>query len=52
MGESVDPNPVASSSTKEDEPVKSSGFGALDAADLDIDENEDFGGLMVQFYSL
>ncbi|KAL5637144.1 hypothetical protein ACGC1H_000957 [Rhizoctonia solani] len=54
VGETVATNPLASSSTKEDvkgdakedAPVKSGGFGSLDVADLGIDEEEDFGGLM------
>lgn len=46
IGESVAPNPIASSSAMEDAPTQSGGFGALDVADLEIDENQDFGGLM------
>ncbi|EUC67517.1 translation initiation factor 5B [Rhizoctonia solani AG-3 Rhs1AP] len=54
VGETVAANPVASSSIKQDvkedakenAPVKSGGFGSLDVADLGIDEEEDFGGLM------
>ncbi|CAE6451660.1 unnamed protein product [Rhizoctonia solani] len=46
MGESVAANPLASSSAKDDAPAEPSRFGALDVADLGIDEEEDFGGLM------
>ncbi|KAH7344044.1 hypothetical protein B0J17DRAFT_645130 [Rhizoctonia solani] len=46
VGESVTANPLASTSTNDDAPAKPSGFGALDVADLGIDEEEDFGGLM------
>ncbi|KAB5593240.1 Translation initiation factor 5B [Ceratobasidium theobromae] len=45
MGESAAPNPLVSSS-KADDPAPSSGFGVLDSGDFNIDENEDFGGLM------
>lgn len=48
-GETVAANPLASSSQNDDGPAPSRGFGSLDVADLDIDENEDFGGLMVCF---
>ncbi|KAG8694074.1 hypothetical protein FRC09_010080 [Ceratobasidium sp. 395] len=47
IGEAAPANPSAS--TAQDDASKSStshGFGALDVADLEIDENEDFGGLM------
>lgn len=47
VGETVDANPIASSSAVDETPARSKGFGSLDVADLDIDENEDFGGLMV-----
>ncbi|CCO37330.1 Eukaryotic translation initiation factor 5B Short=eIF-5B [Rhizoctonia solani AG-1 IB] len=46
VGETVDANPIASSSAVDETPARSKGFGSLDVADLDIDENEDFGGLM------
>ncbi|KAJ1308396.1 hypothetical protein OPQ81_004102 [Rhizoctonia solani] len=46
VGESVAANPLASSSANDDAPAQSKGFGALDVADLGIDEEEDFGGLM------
>ncbi|KAG8763881.1 hypothetical protein FRC11_010001 [Ceratobasidium sp. 423] len=46
VGESVAANPLASSSAQDDAPANSGGFGALDVADLGIDEEEDFGGLM------
>lgn len=49
MGESAAPNPLVSSS-KADDPAPSSGFGVLDSGDFNIDENEDFGGLMVCFF--
>ncbi|KAG9097743.1 hypothetical protein FRC06_007224 [Ceratobasidium sp. 370] len=47
IGEAPPANPLASI-TNEDAPKSSTshGFGSLDVADLEIDENEDFGGLM------
>ncbi|KAG8747051.1 hypothetical protein FRC10_002467 [Ceratobasidium sp. 414] len=47
IGEAPPANPLASS-THEDAAKSSTphGFGSLDVADLEIDENEDFGGLM------
>ncbi|CAE6404362.1 unnamed protein product [Rhizoctonia solani] len=46
VGETVTTNPLASSSANDETPAQSKGFGSLDVADLDMDENEDFGGLM------
>ncbi|KAG9092561.1 hypothetical protein FS749_015618 [Ceratobasidium sp. UAMH 11750] len=47
VGEAAPANPLASSTNEEaPKPSTSHGFGSLDVADLGIDENEDFGGLM------
>ncbi|QRV72399.1 Elongation factor Tu GTP binding domain [Ceratobasidium sp. AG-Ba] len=47
VGEAAPANPLASSAQDADpKSSAASRFGSLDAADLEIDENEDFGGLM------
>ncbi|KAG9127764.1 hypothetical protein FRC07_009889 [Ceratobasidium sp. 392] len=47
IGEAAPANPLASSAQDDaPKPSASHGFGSLDVADLEIDENEDFGGLM------